>query len=401
MTTQKLRNEFEKTLQIKGLVNSWTYPIKGRIDMLLTGIRTPLGIKVFGSNYDVLQNISSQIEEKLRSYEGTLSVFAERSNRGYFLDIDLKNEKLAEYGISKENVLDFIAKGVGGARISTIIDGVERYGLSLRFEQSQRKDLDAIKNLYIKTKFGFTPLSLLADISYQESALEFKNEGGLKVNFIYITPKDNTTSDTYKQEATKILQDLKMPSGYYYEFSGESEYLEKSLQKMQVIIPITLLLIFVLILLALKNFAYSLIVFFTLPFAILGGLLAIDWLGYNLSIAVIVGFLALLGVATETAIVMIIYLDEAMRKDSRQTLKERVIEGASKRVRPKLMTTLSLVLSLVPIMFNDGIGSEIMKRVSAPMLGGIVSSMILTLFIIPLCVYLYERVARNKRENQD
>lgn len=401
MTAQKLRNEFEKTLQIKGLVNSWTYPIKGRIDMLLTGIRTPLGIKVFGSNYDVLQNISSQIEEKLRSYEGTLSVFAERSNRGYFLDIALKNEKLAEYGVSKESVLNFITQGVGGARISTIIDGVERYGLSLRFEQSQRKDLDAIKNLYIKTKFGFTPLSLLADISYQESALEFKNEGGLKVNFIYITPKDNTTSDTYKQEATKILQDLKMPSGYYYEFSGESEYLEKSLQKMQVIIPITLLLIFVLILLALKNFAYSLIVFFTLPFAILGGLLAIDWLGYNLSIAVIVGFLALLGVAAETAIVMIIYLDEAMRKDGKQTLEEKVVEGASKRVRPKLMTTLSLVLSLVPIMFNDGIGSEIMKRVSAPMLGGIVSSMILTLFIIPLCVYLYERVARNKREKQD
>ena len=391
MTTQKLRNEFEKAIQIKGLTNSWTYPIKGRIDMLLTGIRTPLGIKVFGSDYDRIQAISSKIEEKLRGYDGTLSVFAERSNRGYFLDIVLKDEKLAQYGLSKEDVLNFISQGVGGTKISTILNGVERYGLSVRFEEKQRKDLEAIKSLYIKTKFGFTPLYVLADISYQESALEFKNEGGLKVNFIYITPKDSITSDTYKQEARKILQDLQMPSGYYYEFSGESEYLEKSLQKMQVIIPITLLLIFVLILLALKNFVYSLIVFFTLPFAILGGLLTIDWLGYNLSIAVVVGFLALLGVATETAIVMIIYLDESMKKNTNQTLKERVIDGASKRVRPNLMTTLSLVLSLVPIMFNEGIGSEVMKRVSAPMLGGIISSMILTLFIIPICMYLYEK----------
>lgn len=395
MDTKKLRDEFEKTLQIKGLTNSWTYPIKGRIDMLLTGIRTSLGIKVFGSDYDTLQALSSQIEERLRGYDGTLSVFAERSNRGYFLDIVLKDEKLAEYEISKESVLNLISQGVGGAKISTLINGVERYGLSVRFEERERKDLESIKNLYIKSKFGFVPLGVLAEISYKQSALEFKNEGGLKVNFIYITPKDNVTPDTYKTEAIKLLEGIKMPSGYYYEFSGESEYLEKSLQRMQVIIPLALLLVFVLILLALKNFAYSLIVFLTLPFSILGGLLAIEWLGYNLSIAVVVGFLALLGVATETAIVMIIYLDEALKKPSNLTLRERIIEGASKRVRPKLMTTLSLVFSLVPIMVNNGIGSEVMKRVSAPMLGGIISSMILTLFIVPICVYLYERRRAN------
>lgn len=397
MTSQKLRNEFEKALQIKGLTNSWTYPIKGRVDMLLTGIRTPLGIKVFGNNYDILQKISSQIEEKLRDYDGTLSVFAEQSNRGYFLEIKPKMEKLAQYNITEEKILNLISQGVNGAKISTIINGVERYGLSVRFEDKDRIDLEAIENLYIKSPFGFIPLSSLAEISYKESAIELKSEGGLKTNFIYITPKDSITSDTYKKEASKLLSQISMPSGYYYEFSGESEYLEESLKRMEIIIPIAILLIFILILLAIKNFAYSLIVFLTLPFSILGGLLMIDWLTYNLSIAVIVGFLALLGVASETAIVMIIYLDEAMKKRTNQSLKERIIDGATKRVRPKLMTTLSLILSLLPIMLNDGTGSEVMKRISAPMLGGVVSSMILTLFIIPLCLYIYEDFRRKSK----
>lgn len=394
VTTQELRNKFEKALQIKGLTNSWTYPIKGRIDMLLTGIRTPLGIKVFGSDSAILQKLSAEIEEKLRSYEGTLSVFAEKSNSGYFLDIQIDDEKLAHYGVSKNSILSLINQGVGGAKISTIINGVERYSLNVRFVDVQRKDLEAIKNLQIKTDFGFIPLYELSNIDYKESAIELKSEGGLRVNFVYITPKENVTSDTYKQETIRLLKDLKMPSGYYYEFSGESEYLEQSLKRMEIIIPLTLLLIFLLILLALKNFIYAFLTFFTLPFAILGGLIAIDLLQYNFSVAVIVGFLALLGVAAETAIVMIIYLDEALKEIETKGLKQCIIQGATERVRPKLMTVLSLIFSLLPIMFNDGIGSEVMKRVSAPMIGGVISSMVLTLFIMPVCLYVIKDISQ-------
>lgn len=393
MDMQKLRNEFEKALQVKGLTNSWTYPIKGRIDMLLTGIRTPLGIKVFGNDSDKLQEISGQIESRLSSYPGSLSVFAERSNKGFFIDITLDNQKLAYYGITKEQVLSFIAQGVGGAKVSTIIDGVERYALSLRFVDVQRDRLRALRELYIKTDYGFVPLLDLGQIQERQMSLELKSEGGLKVNFVYITPKTGVSADTYKRDASKLLSDLKLPSGYYYEFSGESEYLEKSLNTMKFVIPLTIFLVFLLILLALQNLTYAIVVFFTLPFAIFGGLLAIDLLGYNLSVAVIVGFLALLGVAAETSIVMMVYLDSALqkRKEYGGGLESCIIEGAAKRVRPKLMTVLSLVCSLLPIMFNNGVGNEVMKRIAAPMLGGVVSSMILTLFIVPVCLYVLQK----------
>lgn len=399
--SQTLRNEFEKTLQIKGLTNSWTYPIKGRVDMLLTGIRTPLGIKVFGSDYNKIQEISLQIEEKLKAYSGTLSVFAEKSNLGYFLDISIEEEKLAHYGISKEAILDFINQGIGGGKISTIIDGTKRYSLSVRFQENQRNYLETIKNLYIKTDYGFTPLASLATINYKESPLELKNEGGLKVNFIYITPNENTTADTYTKDAIKILQEIKMPEGYYYEFSGESQHLKSSLQSMKFIIPITLFLIFILILLALKNLSDTLIIFFTLPFSILGGLIAIDLLNYNLSVAVIVGFLALLGIAAETAIVMMIYLNQSLKDYPKKPLEQCIIDGATKRLRPKLMTVFSLIFSLLPIMLNDGVGSEVMKRISAPMLGGVISSMILTLFIIPICLYIQKDKISSKNSKKN
>ncbi len=390
-----LRDKFENALQIKGITNSWTYPIRGRTDMLLTGIRTPLGIKLYGNDRKVLESLSLQIESKLKTLQESLSVFAERANSGYYLDIQIHDEKLARYGISKDSLFTAINFGLGGIEITRKIDGVENYPISIRLRDTQRNDIEAIKSIYIKTVFGFYPLRELATITYSNAPQELKSEKGLGVNFIYITPKQGVSSKTYKEIATKALQDIALPNGYYYEFSGESEYLEKALNTLRYIVPLSLLLILVLIFLALKNWGYTLLCFCTLPFAILGGLITIDILGYNLSIAGIVGILALLGIAAETSIVMLLYLDQSYHEEKVMTcdiLRNAVIRGAAKRVRPKLMTVMSIIASLIPIMYTQGVGSEIMKAIAAPMLGGMITSTLLTLFIIPICFYIMKKV---------
>ncbi|PAF48305.1 cation transporter [Helicobacter sp. 12S02232-10] len=393
ITYKQLREKLEQTLQIKGLTNSWTYPIRGRTDMLLTGIRTPLGIKLYGNDVQKLQDISIQIEQKLKTLKESLSVFAERTNNGYYINADLNEEKLAQYGVTKENILNVITYGIGGTTITTRINGVENYPISLRFKDSQRNSLQSIKELYVKTQYGYKPLGELAKIYYDNSPATLKSEKGLNVNFIYIVPKTGISAGEYKEIASRELAKIDLPNGYYYEFSGESKYLEEAFETLQYIIPVSIFIIFILIVFALKNFSNSLLCFLTLPFAFLGGLLFMDFAGYNLSIAALVGFLALLGVASETAIVMIIYLEEAYKSflcqpQTRLNLKNAIMEGAVKRVRPKLMTFFSILASLIPIMFSQGVGSEIMRSIAAPMLGGMITSVILTLFIIPVIYFL-------------
>ncbi|STQ85605.1 efflux RND transporter permease subunit [Helicobacter muridarum] len=415
-----LRDKLESKLKIAGITNSWTYPIRGRTDMLLTGIRTPLGIKIYGSDTQILQQLSIDMESKLKSMNESLSVFAERANSGYYIDIDINDSKLARYGVSKDSIFSTINLALGGVEITKKINGIENYPISLRLQDIQRNDIESIKELYIKTALGFRPLRELANISYASAPMELKSEKGLSVNFIYITPKEGVSAKAYKQKAIRILQDVTLPNGYYYEFSGESEYIEKALGTLKYIIPLSLFVIFVLIFFALKNWGYTLLCFFSLPFAILGGLLAIDYLGFNLSIAGVVGLLALLGVASETSIVMLLYLEQSfndakdkffvsevnsssnnqpldsakfrtLRSNWLEILQECVLSGAAKRVRPKLMTALSIIASLSPIMFSHGVGSEIMRAIAAPMLGGMITSTLLTLFIIPICFYLIKR----------
>uniref|UniRef100_UPI000CF0EC05 efflux RND transporter permease subunit n=1 Tax=Helicobacter bizzozeronii TaxID=56877 RepID=UPI000CF0EC05 len=366
MTYKKLRDTLENTLQLKGLVNSWTYPIRGRIDMLLTGIRTPLGIKLYGKDPTLLQELAIQMEQKLKTLPESLSVFAEKSNNGYYLNVDLRPEKLAQYGITKETVLNMISYGVGGASISTLIDGVESYPISVRLQDTQRNNIESLDNLYIKTPFSFVPLREFANIYYANAPAVLKSEKGLNVHFIYIVPKNGVSSETYRQAALKLLERIKLPSGYYYEFSGESQYLDEAFATLKYIVPMSIFVIFLLIVFALKSPTNSLLCFFSLPFAFLGGLVFMKLLGLNLSIAALVGFLALLGVASETAIVMIIYLEDAYQnflKEAEQTsakLKEAIMHGAVQRVRPKLMTFFSILVSLIPIMYSHGVGSEIM-----------------------------------------
>lgn len=397
MTYDKLMYEIDNALKVKGLINSWTYPIRGRIDMLLTGIRTPLGIKLYGDDNKILEDISSQIEQKLKSLSLTQSVSADKSNTGYFLDIDIKQDKLSRYGISKEDILNTISFGIGGLGVSTHIDALKRHPISIRLDSQERGDIDKLKEVKIKTQFGFLPLNTFADIKYVEGASVITSERGMKVSFVYITPKSSVSPSEYKKAAQEVLGEIKLPNGYYYEFAGQSEYLEAAKDRLSFIVPIVVLIIFVLIYFAIKDVINSLIVFLTLPFAVLGGLLYVDYLGFNFSVAVAVGFLALLGVAAETAIVMVIYLEEAI-KDKKHSLYEAVIEGSAGRLRPKLMTVFSILGGLVPIMYIDGVGSEVMQRIAAPMIGGIVTSAILTLFIIPILYYirneLYSKIVK-------
>ncbi len=395
VTYASLMKEMDQTLQVPGLINSWTYPIRGRIDMLLTGIRTPLGIKLFGSNHGQLETIAAQIEEKLKALNSTLSVSHDATNNGYYIDIDIDQEALSRYGVSKQKILDTVGYAVGGAQVGTKFENLERYPISVRYDAVYRDDIEKLKSVLIKTKSGFQPLETFAELKFTQGASVIKSEKGLGVNFIYITPKAGISLKVYKDEAQKILQKMQLPTGVYYEWAGQSQYLESAMARLVYIIPAVLVIIFILIYFALKNIAYALIVFFALPFAMIGGLWLVDFLNFNLSIAVIVGFLALLGIAAETAIVMVVYLDEAIeervqagRKLDISTVKEAVIDGAAMRLRPKLMTVFAILGGLVPILYINGVGSEVMQRIAVPMIGGMISSTLLTLIIIPVLFYI-------------
>lgn len=396
MTYKKLMKELDEKLQVAGLINSWTYPIRGRIDMLLTGIRTPLGIKLYGNNHQKLEETAFEIEQKLKTMGETLSVSSDKINSGYYLNIDINDETISRFGITKDDILQTVNLNIGGSKISTMIKGLERYPISLRLEGEQRKEITSIKQIQLKTKLGFYPLEMFADIYYKEGPSVIKSEKGMNVNFVYITPKQGISTKQYKDEAIKILKDLKLPEGFYYEWAGQSEYLESAMKKLTYIIPLTFLIIFILIFMALRNMLYTTIIFFTLPFAITGGIWYIDILNFNISIAVIVGFLALLGVARETSIVMILYLDESIKelkekgiKFTKENIYGRVYNGRALRLRPKLMTLFAILGGLIPIMYIDGVGSEVMQRIAAPMIGGMVTSALLTLIIIPSIFYYF------------
>ncbi len=409
MTYKKLMQEMDEKLRVTGLINSWTYPIRGRIDMLLTGIRTPLGIKLYGNDHQKLEEIALKIEQKLKKFDKTLSVSSDKINSGYYLNIYLDEEMLSRYGITKNDILSTVSLGVAGAKISTYLDALERYPISLRYETTQREDITSLENLQVKTKLGFQPLKEFATLTYEEGPSVIKSEKALNVNFIYITPKADVSVKEYKDKAQELLKEIKLPSGFYYEWAGQSEYLESAMKKLAYIIPLTFVIIFLLIFFALKNLTYTVIIFFTLPFAITGGIFYLDYLNFNISIAVIVGFLALLGVAAETSIVMLVYLHEAMVElkdkcislDDDKHIFHAIYKGAVLRLRPKLMTLFAILGGLIPIMYIDGVGSEVMQRIAAPMIGGMVSSAFLTLIIIPSIFFILALKRRDKILEQE
>lgn len=311
------------------------------------------------------------------------------------MNINLSEEMISRFGITKNDILTTISLGVAGTKISTFIDSLERYPISLRYETTQREDINSLNNLQIKTKLGFQPLSMFANLTYEEGPSVIKSEKALNVNFIYITPKSTVSATEYKENAKELLKNLKLQEGFYYEWAGQSEYLEKALERLTYIVPLTFVIIFLLIYFALRNITYTMIIFFTLPFALTGGIFYLDYLNFNISIAVIVGFLALLGVAAETSIVMLVYLHEAMLELTKkcevlekEDIAQAIYKGAVLRLRPKLMTLFAILGGLIPIMYINGVGSEVMQRIAAPMIGGMVSSAFLTLIVIPSIFYI-------------
>ncbi len=390
MTEEKLIAEMDKALQIEGLTNSWTYPIRGRIDMLITGIRTPLGIKVYGQNFEDIEKYANEVSKKLKTLSISGAVFAEKAATGYYLDIKPNDEMLARYNLKRDDIFKTLSLAVGGSSVSTMIQGTHRYPISVRLGASYRDDIESIKRVPITANGATLTLGDFADMEYVEAPGEIKTEKAMPVGYVYIMPKDDISPYEYKIAAQKIIDSVQRPSGVRYEWAGASEYLESAKKTLIYVAPISLLLTFTLIFASLRDIRLTALIFFTLPFSLVGGLLAIKLLGFSLSIAVIVGFLALLGVAAETSIVMLIYLQHATEHiDGKDhgALRQACIDGAAKRVRPKLMTVFSLIAGLAPLLYIKGVGSEIMSNIAAPMLGGLVTSTILTLVLIPIFYY--------------
>jgi Cu(I)/Ag(I) efflux system membrane protein CusA/SilA len=396
MTVDKLIAEMDKAMQIPGVSNAWTMPIKARIDMLATGIRTPIGIKVFGKDLGEIEKLAQQIETVVKAVPGTTSAYAERVTGGYYLDIVPDRMALARYGLSVGDLQDVIGTALGGEMVTTTVEGLERYGVTVRYPRELRQDPQAIATQILVPIMGggMIPLGQVASVKPIKAPPSIRTENALLAAYIFVDIRDRDIGG-YVADAQKTVRDqVKFPPGYYATWSGQFEYMERAKQKLKVVVPVTLLTIFVLLYLNFRRLTETLIVMLSVPFSLVGGIWLMTLLGYNLSVAVAVGFIALAGVAAETGVVMLIYLDnawEAIRakrdkeggKPTVADLYEAVMEGAVERVRPKMMTVVAIMAGLLPIMWGTGTGSEVMRRIAAPMVGGMVSSTVLTLIVIP------------------
>ena len=410
LTTDKLIAEMDKALQFPGVANSWTMPIKARTDMLSTGIRTPIGIKVFGKDLGEMEKLARQIETVVKAVPGTTSAFAERLTGGFYLDIEPDRAQLARYGLGVGDLLDVVGTALGGEMVTTTVEGRERFGVTVRYPRELRSDPQQIaREVLVPTMDGaMIPLGQLARVVITKGAPGIRTENALLSAYIYVDIRDRDIGG-YVADAKKAgAAQVKFPSGYYVTWSGQFEYMEQAIEKMKIVIPVTLLIIFLLLYLNFRRITETLIVMLSVPFALVGGVWLMWLLGYNLSVAVAVGFIALAGVAAETGVIMLIYLDhawEAIKTKCRAggrdpgvaDLYEAVMEGAVERVRPKMMTVVAIMAGLLPIMWGTGTGSEVMSRIAAPMVGGMISSTVLTLAVIP-AIYALVKQWRLQRD---
>jgi Cu(I)/Ag(I) efflux system membrane protein CusA/SilA len=409
MTIDKLIAELDKALQFPGVANSWTMPIKARIDMLSTGIRTPIGIKVFGKDLDEMEKLAKQIETVVKAVPGTTSAFAERITGGFYLNIEPDRGQLARYGLAVGDLQDVIGIALGGEMVTTTVEGRERFGVTVRYPRELRSDPQQIaREVLIPTMDGaMIPLGQVAKVVVAKGAPGIRTENALLSAYIYVDIRDRDIGGYVADAKTAVAQQVKFPPGYYVTWSGQFEYMERAIEKMKVVIPVTLLSIFLLLYLNFRRITETLIVMLSVPFALVGGVWLMWLLGYNLSVAVAVGFIALAGVAAETGVIMLIYLDhawEAVKVKRRESgrapdigdLYEAVMEGAVERVRPKMMTVVAIMAGLLPIMWGTGTGSEVMSRIAAPMVGGMISSTVLTLAVIPAIYGLVKQWRLNR-----
>jgi len=414
MTTDKLIAEMDRAMQFPGIANSWTMPIRARIDMLSTGIRTPIGIKVFGSSLEEMERVAREIETVVRDVPGTSSAYAERLTGGLYLDIEPDRAQLARYGLTVGELMDTIETALGGERLTTTVEGRSRFGVIVRYPRDARSDPQRIEREVLVPVTGemgkppaLIPLGQVAQVKLTTGAPVIRTENALLSAYIYVDIRDRDIGGYVRDAQQAVRENVTFPPGMYVAWSGQFEYLERAADKLKIVVPLTLLIIFVLLYFSLKRGAETLIVMLSVPFSLVGGVWTLWALDYNLSVAVAVGFIALAGVAAETGVVMIVYIQNAWRDTverlraegrapTRADLHAAVVHGAVERVRPKVMTVVTTMAALGPIMWSTGTGSEVMRRIAAPMVGGMVSSTILTLFVIPAiyALVLQRRIGR-------
>ncbi len=391
MTTEKIEAELDRVVRVPGVANAWTMPIKARTDMLSTGIRTPVGIKIFGPDLAKINDIGSQLEAALSGVPGSRNVFAERVTGGYYLDFTVKRDQIARYGLSVEDVEMAIESAIGGANVTTTIEGRERYPVNVRYQRAYRTDLDAIRRTLISTPSGAQiPMEQVADITTTTGPTVLRTEQAQLLGYVYVDVGDRDLGG-YVNDAKKAASTVKIPSGYTLEWSGQYEYMERATERLKIVIPVTLALVIVLLYFSTKNATKVGIVLLAVPFSLIGAFWLLFLLHYNLSVAVWVGIIALAGVDAETGVVMLLYLDQAYerakgegRMKSMSDLRAAVEDGAVKRIRPKMMTVMAILMGLLPIMWSHGAGADVMKRIAAPMVGGVITSFVLELLIYPV-----------------
>jgi Cu(I)/Ag(I) efflux system membrane protein CusA/SilA len=392
LSTSELVSQMNEALRFPGLSNAWTMPIKGRIDMLPTGIRTPVGLKISGANLVQIEQIGGQVEAALHQMKGTRGVFAERTGGGYFLDIDWDRDELVRYGLSVDEAQTAVQNAIGGESVATTIQGRERYSVSVRYQRDFRSNLEAIGRVLVPVAGGQKQISLsqLAEVSIASGPAMIRNEDGLLTGYVYVDITDQDPGG-YIKEADRVLREkLELPAGYAVIWSGQYEAMQRVRERLWIVVPLTLLLIILLLYMSTRSLVKTSIVLLAVPFSAVGAVWLLYLLGYNMSIGVWVGLIALLGVDAETGVFMLLYLDLAYDKarqegrlSTRADLRAAIIQGAAKRIRPKFMTMATMLFGLVPIMWATGTGSDVMKHIAAPMVGGILTSFLMELMVYP------------------
>src|SRR6266576_201189 len=411
MTWDKLLAEVNANIKTPGMASILWMPIQTRTEMLTTGFRSVLGIKVFGPDLGQIQKLAVQVEKELADLPNTRSAFAERTVGGYFLDFTVNREAAARYGLKVGDVNDIVESAIGGKNITTTVEGRERYPVNARYARDFRQDIDALKRVLVATPTGAqVPIDLLADIRYKTGPPSVRSENGKLVGFVFV---DITTSniDGYVREASQRLgQSIQYPPGYYIQWAGQFQYMKEAWQRLKVVIPFTLLIIFVLLYMNTKSLVKTAIVLLAVPFSLIGAFWLLYILGYNMSVAVWVGLIALAGLDAETGVVMLLYLDHAWEKfrgegrmNNTRDLHDAVSEGAVGRVRPKIMTVCAILFGLLPIMWSPATqaGADVMKRIATPMIGGVVTSAILELLIYPVIYVIWRRRELPDKEEEE
>ena len=412
MTMEKIRDELDRAVQIPGVTNVWIQPIKNRIDMLATGIRTPVGVKISGADLNVITDIGIEVERAVSDIEGTASAYAERPVGGRFIEIDVKRDAAARYMMSVRDVQDVVQTAIGGMQVSESVEGLERFPINLRYPQAWRDSPERLENLPVVTPSGaHVPLTALADVRIVDGPGMIRSENARRTGFVFIDIAGRDLGG-YVAEAQRVVADqVRLPPGYSLTWSGQYEYIERMQDRLAIVAPATLMIITLMLFMAFNRVIEVGIILAALPVALAGGVWFLWYLSFDISIAVLVGFIALAGVAVETAIVMLLYLNLAWekrrklgqsegRKLTQDDIEEAVFEGAVLRVRPKVMTVATIFAALIPIMYGTGTGSEIMQRIAAPMIGGMVTATLLTLFVIPSIFVIWKRLAL-KRVNRE